>query len=321
MPKIIFIFLLFCPLFVQANTIRVTLQLPETHALGQNWKEFKKIVENKTSNELKVEIFPSAQLFRDKEVPEAVGMGAIEAGSSSISQFAGFVPEVEVITIPFLFDADEKLNRAVSSSSELRQILDDEILRQTGARVLWWQAFGRNIYLSKETPLFLPNDLKGKKVRTYSKMGSWTVETLGGAPTIMSGSRQFLAYQQNVVDVGTTGISTVKARKLYEVMDHMTLTYDFAIEFLAIMNNDFFENLSAEHRQIVIEAAQDVEKKHRLNVYNSEEKIIEDLKSKINIISLSSEQRKLWKEATKPIINRFIRINGPKGKKIISTIR
>ena len=37
----------------------------------------KKIIEEKSNGELSLQLFPSAQLFKDKEVPEAVGSGAI----------------------------------------------------------------------------------------------------------------------------------------------------------------------------------------------------------------------------------------------------
>ena len=40
------------------TTIRVTLQLPETHSLGQNWQDFASIIEEKSGGELKVQLFP-----------------------------------------------------------------------------------------------------------------------------------------------------------------------------------------------------------------------------------------------------------------------
>ena len=221
------------------TTIRVTLQLPEKHSLGQNWLAFKKIVEEKSGGDLKIQLFPSAQLFKDKEVPSAVGSGAIEAGSVFIGRFAGSVPTVDVVSIPFIFDSEAHVRAAVAPDSAMRKELDAAILKETNNKILWWQAFGLNIYLGKDAPIVEPSDLKGKKVRTYGKIQGWTVEALGGAPTLMSGSKQFLAYQQGAVDVGMTGASAVKSRKLYEVMDHMTLTYDTAIEFVAVMNKDF----------------------------------------------------------------------------------
>mgnify|MGYP001276352175 FL=1 len=212
-------------LAVAETTIRVTLQLPAKHSIGANWMAFKKIVEAESKGELKLQIFAAAQLYKDKETPQAVGSGAVEAGSVFLGRFAGSVPAVEVINVPFLFTDEKALRANVTSGSAMRKALDAAMLKETGARVLWWQAFGRNIYLNNGTPIRTPADFNGKKVRTYGKILGWTVEALGGAPTLMSGSKQFLAYQQGAVDVGMTGASSVKTRKLYEVMKNMTLSF------------------------------------------------------------------------------------------------
>ena len=141
-----------------AETIRVTLQLPETHPLGVNLNAWKSCVEGKTSD-LEIQIFPSAQLYKDKQVPEAVGSGAIEMGTASLTRFAGTVPAVDAIYVPFLLDSEEKVKRATAPGSEVRNILDGAVLKETNARILWWQAFGRTVYLSKD-PIRVPADIK-----------------------------------------------------------------------------------------------------------------------------------------------------------------
>lgn len=303
------------------TTIRVTLQLPEKHSLGQNWLEFKKIVEERSGGDLKIQLFPSAQLYKDKQVPEAVGSGAIEAGSAFLGRFAGSVPAVEVINVPFLFDTEAKLRVATKSGSEIRQILDAAVLKETNARVLWWQAFGRNIYLSKDTPIRTPDDLKGKKVRTYGKILGWTVEALGGAPTLMSGSKQFLAYQQGAVDVGMTGAATIESRKLYEVMNYATLSYDSAVEFVAIINNDFFESLSKKNQDIILEASATVEQQLRDYIYANETKVVDGVRSKIEIIELTEAERDKWRQATKGVGDRFANERGATAAQVIKAAR
>lgn len=300
------------------TTIRVTLQLPETHSLGQNWNAFKEIVEEKSGGELELLLFPAAQLYKDKQVPEAVGSGAIEAGSAFLGRFAGAVPAVDVINLPFFFRDEAHLRAAAANGSPMRNILDAAVLKETGAKVLWWQAFGRNIYLSRGTPLRVPGDIAGKKVRTYGKVLGWTIEALGGAPTLMSGSKQFLAYQQGAVDVGMTGTSAVESRKLYEVMDHMTLSYDSAIEFVAVINNDFFESLSAEHQKIILDAAAVVEQQLRDQVYSSEDSIVGELRSKMTVIDLTDAERAQWREATKGVIDQFIAAGGETAKAVVA---
>ena len=309
------------PLVAQAETsIRVTLQLPETHFVGKNWNDFQKIIEEKSGGELTMQLFPSAQLFKDKEVPEAVGSGAIEAGSAFLGRFTGAVPAVDVVNLSFFFKDEAQLRAAVATGSPMREILDNAILKETGAKVLWWQAFGRNVYLSNGEAVRTPADMENKKVRTYGKVLGWTVEALGGAPTLMSGSKQFLAYQQGAVDVGMTGASAVESRKLYEVMDHMTLSFDSAIEFVAIINNDFFNSLSPEHQQIILEASAEVEQKLRDAIYSEEAESVAALRSQMTVVDLTDEERRQWVEATKSVVQRFVDEAGETAAAVVATV-
>lgn len=300
--------------------IRVTLQLPAKHSLGQNWLDFQKIVEEKSKGALKVQLFPSAQLFKDKQVPTAVGSGAVEAGSAFLGRFAGSVPAVDVVNVPFLFEDEAALRAATSTGSKMRQILDAAVLKETGARVLWWQAFGRNIYLSKGSAIKSPADFKGKKVRTYGKILGWTVQQLGGAPTLMSGSKQFLAYQQGAVDVGMTGASAVKSRKLYEVMDHMTLSFDSAIEFVAVINNKFFEGLSKDEQKVILDAAKTVEKQLRDKIYAQEAAAIDEVSKKMTIVRLTDGDRAKWRDTLKPVRERFRKENGDAAAAVLKAL-
>jgi C4-dicarboxylate-binding protein DctP len=298
-----------------AETIRVTLQLPETHPLGVNLNAWKTCVEAKT-DDLEIQIFPSAQLYTDKQVPEAVGSGAVEMGTASLTRFAGTVPAVDAIYVPFLFDSEEKVKAATAPGSEVRAILDSAVLEETGARILWWQAFGRTIYLSKD-PIRVPADIQDKKVRTFGKLLGWTVEALGGAPTLMSGSKQFLAYQQGAVDAGITGLTGVKSRKLYEVMPNMTLTFDADIEFVAVINEEFYQSLSPEKRAIIDACGLEVEAQLRDQILQIEAETLEELRTKMNVIDLTDDERAQWREATASVIDRFVEEGGPTAAAVI----
>ena len=76
MNKLIKILIIsFTSLFFTANafaadvTMRISLQLPMKSHLGQNLLLFKKEVESRSNGEIKIEIYDSAQLYKDKEVP------------------------------------------------------------------------------------------------------------------------------------------------------------------------------------------------------------------------------------------------------------
>ncbi len=300
-----------------AETIRITLQLPETHPLGVNLNAFKDIVEKESGGELKVQLFPSAQLYKDNEVPQAVGTGAVEMGTASLTRFAGSVPAVDMYYLPFLLDTPEKVEKATNPDSEVRKLLDQAVVESTGAKILWWQAFGRTIYLSKGDPIRVPADAEGKKIRTFGKLLGWTAESIGAAPTLMSGSKQFLAYQQGAVDAGMTGLTGAKSRRLYEVMDHMTLTFDADIEFVAVMNNDFFNSLSQKHQDIIMKASRQVERELRDKIAAIEADALEYLRGKINVVELTDAEREKWRAATASVRQRFVENAGPLGAEVL----
>jgi C4-dicarboxylate-binding protein DctP len=105
-------------------TMRISLQLPLKSHLGQNLLLFKEEVESKSGGSIAVEIYDSAQLYKDKEVPAAVGSGSIEAGVASLTRYVGDIPAVDIFYQPFLFDSEAKVRKAVAKGSEIRGPID-----------------------------------------------------------------------------------------------------------------------------------------------------------------------------------------------------
>ena len=246
------------------TTLRVTSQLPPSHPVTANLYEFKDIVEAESEGQLIIEIFDSAQLYKDSEVPQAVASGAVEMGTASLTRFAGTIPAVDFFYVPFSLPTLEAVKTATSPDGKVRQLLDDAIL-ETGARVLWWQAVGGAVIMS-DKPVHKPEDMEGLKVRVFGKTLGDFVELLGGAPALISGSEQFLAYQRGTVDAGMSSAAGVKSRKIYEVLDYMTVSNHATVEFVVLINEDVWQGLSAEEKEIVTSAGRQVEAQLRNDV-------------------------------------------------------
>ena len=308
MNKLIKILMIsFTSLFFTANafaadvTMRISLQLPMKSHLGQNLLLFKKEVESRSNGEIKVEIYDSAQLYKDKEVPAAVGSGSIESGVASLTRYVGDIPAVDLFYQPFLLNTDKKVRKAVSKGSSIRGPIDNAI-KNTGSTVLWWQAYGNAIMLSKGQAIKNPSDMKGKKVRVFGKTLGTFVKAAGGAPTLISGSEQYLAYQRGTVDVGMTGVSGVKSRKLFEVMDTITKTNHGVIEFIVVANTKWFNSLSTKQKDIIIKSAEIAEKDVRDNVAKIEQEAYDLAKSKgMKIVTPSKADIDAFKSASKPV--------------------
>lgn len=303
------------------KVLRLTLQLPAKHHLGINVQSFADEVNEKTNGELKVEVYPSAQLYKDKEVPQAVASGAIEMGVAALTRFVGTIPAVDLFYVPFLFSSEEAIKKAVTKDSPVRGPIDAAIAK-TGARVLWWQAYGGAVFLSNDLELHSPADIKGKKVRVFSKTLGALIEAAGGAPTSISGSEQFLAYQRGTVDVGITGVTAVKERKLYQVMNTLTATSNMVdVEFVVLINDKIWNELPPEQQTIVSAAASRVEKELRDKMSNLEADAFAFVQDKMKVINLTDEEIAEWQKLAEPVVQDYIKNAGELGQQLVDEAR
>lgn len=298
-------------------TLRISLQLPMKSHLGQNLLVFKEEVEAKSNGEIAVEIYDSAQLYKDKEVPAAVGSGAIEMGVASLTRYVGDIPAVDIFYQPFLFDTEAKVRAAVAKGSPVRGPLDKAIMG-TGSTVLWWQAYGGAIMLSNGGPVKTPADMEGKKVRVFGKTLGDFVTAAGGAPTLISGSEQYLAYQRGTVDIGMTGVSGVKSRKLWEVMDTITVTNHADIEFIVVMNTDFWNDLSDAHKAVVEAAAMKAESSVRNKMAEIEAAAYAAAEENgMTVYKPTAEELAAWRAVSQPVYDAYKAKAGDLGAKVL----
>lgn len=310
------------PTATAETKIRITTQLPSKNVIPKNLYRFEELVEKESGGDIVVEVFDSAQLYKDKEVPKAVSSGAIEMGSAALTRFVGTTPIVDLFFTPFVFKDFNAVVAATQPGHPIRVTIEAEVLK-TGARVLWWQPFGMAVMLSKGEAIDTPEKMKGKKVRAFGKAPGAFVTALGGVPTLMSGSEQFLAYQRGTVDAGMTGVTAVKSRKLNEVMDFMIQTNHAVPEFVVVINEAFWQGLTDKQRGILTKAARQVESEMNANYAKTEADVIEWIKSdtKMKVVELDDAQRMAFQKASASVVDDFIKSAGPEGARLVEEAR
>ncbi|MBL26642.1 MAG: C4-dicarboxylate ABC transporter substrate-binding protein [Rhodospirillaceae bacterium] len=299
-----------------ATTLRVTLQLPITAPFGQNLLFFKDRVEQASGGDITVEIYPNAQLYTDKEVPAAVATGQIEMGVAFTNRLAGLIPAIEVFSVPFLFDTQERVFAATAQGSPVRGPLD-EAMTARGMRPLWWQPYGFAIIMA-DTPVRRPEDLKGLKIRTFGKAYEQLISSLGGAATNIPGSEQYLAYERGTVDGGMTGVMGVKDRKLYQVLETITDANVAAIEAVVLINERVWQGLDADEQKIVAEAAAAAEADINAKIGSIlADSIAAAEEGGMEVVRLTDADRTAWQEATRPLWDRFRADTGDLGGQLM----
>jgi len=303
------------------RVLQITLQLPLESHVGQNLLMFKEEVESGTNGALEIQIFDSARLFKDQEVPEAVASGEVEMGTVPLTRFAPQIPAVDVFYMPFLFNTEQLVGAATERDGTIRRRLDQAISK-TGVRVLWWQAFGGAIMLSNGGPLKTPEAVNGKTVRVFGETSSKFIDFIGGTPKLISGSEQFRAYQDGVVDAGMTGIASVQSRSLWDVVDTVTVTNHAVIEFVVLINEDVWAGLPAEHKRVIEAAATNAETAVRERIRAIEAEAFKAARAQgMTVYELSQEEVDAWRKAAQPVYDDFRNSAGSLGAEMQQAAR
>jgi C4-dicarboxylate-binding protein DctP len=217
-------------------TIRMTLQLPPESLLYQNLKQFGNRVAEQSHGELSIELFPSSALFKANEVPRAIGSGQIEMGAALLLQYVDIVPAADIFSVPFLFSDPAIFEAATALSSGMRGLLDENIRHATGARVLWWVPYGAEAMGSKGSPLRLPSDLSGKRIRVAGSTLAEFIKACGGAGVVSAGPEQYALLQKGEAEGVSTSIEAFVSLNLWQLLDHVTLIRHSRKVFVVLIN-------------------------------------------------------------------------------------
>jgi len=214
---------------------------------------FKKTVEEMSGGELKVNIFPQAQLGGERDLAEGVRMGTIEMSSVAAGNLGTFVPELQVFGVPFLFKTKEQAYAVLDGT--VGQDLAKIMLSKGFMNMAFWEVGFRNI-TNNVRPVKTPEDMKGLKIRVQeSKIWIEFMKRLGAIATPIPFGELYTALQQKVVDGQENPIATIYSMKFYEVQKYLSLTRHTYEPAIVIANPKWFNSLEAKHQAIVKEAA------------------------------------------------------------------
>lgn len=239
--------------------------------------EFKRLVEEKSGGEMKVNIFPQAQLGDERDLAEGTRMGTIEMSSVAASNMAGFVLELQVFGIPFLFETKEQVYHAVDG--DIGKELAD-IMRAKGFENLSiWEVGFRNM-TNNVRPVKVPADMDGLKIRVQeSKIWIEFMKVLGAVATPIPFGELYTALQQKVVDGQENPVATIYSMKYYEVQKYLSLTGHTYEPAIVLANPKWFNGLDPKHQAILKEAAMEAAVIQRQKLADMDKERLEVIKN------------------------------------------
>ena len=205
-----------------------------------------------------IDQYPGAQLGQEPQVLQMIKSGDVDFCISSSANAATVSPQSGVMSLHFLFRSQDHLRKAIGDpgvAKAVRQMIEETV---QGAHVIGLATLGlRSMYGRTEVRKI--DDIKGKKIRVQATATEDTMFPAYGAQTVhMPFGSVYTSLQTGVVDFGENGINVFLVNKHYEVAPVLSITEHEANNSLVWISDKLWSSLSADQKQWVQAAADEV---------------------------------------------------------------
>ena len=238
----------------EVKTLKLSLEVPASHIRYTLSNRFAEEVAALSKGTLKVEIYPSAQLYDNSGAPKALAIGSLDLYVANLNLLARFEPNADLLGLPMF---------AGASREDVRRVLDGALGAELYAgieRRLRAKVLGAHIEAGAET-LFTTgravrsfDDIAGLKLGMGGTLAIARYRSLGAYPITMGRADLPLALTQGQID-GLVGYDdTIRAGKLWDTgISYAFETHDGWAAYLALVSEKTWRSLTADQQAALIQ--------------------------------------------------------------------
>lgn len=277
--------------------LKLGTKMPGDSPEGKGFEIFADLVDEKSDGELEINLYPNEQLGEGTTQIDNMLSGTQDMYADGAAYFDDFDSRLAVSSVPYLFkdfDHFQKFN-----TGEMGQDIQEELISQGVRFINDERTFVRGPYrvLVSDEPIESVEDLEGLKIRSFeSEYYSDAYKSVGANPTVIAWTETYLGLQQGQVDAATSPIAQVWPMKFTEVAPYMTVIDEYPQDIVIAMDEDKYQELSDEHKEILTEAANEAGEKASEELEDTVEEHMEKMKEEHDIEVFEIDDEK-WSEA------------------------
>jgi tripartite ATP-independent transporter DctP family solute receptor len=238
---------------LQARTFRAADIQPEDYPTVQAIKFMNDRLIERTNGRHRLAIFPARQLGEEEATIEQTRAGAIDVNRISIGPLAAFIPELRVLSLPFLFRSNDHFHRVLDGE------IGEQILSSFEAHgfvgLTYYDSGARSLY-TRVRPVRSLGDVKDLRIRIQqSEVAADTVRALGAAPVVLAYGQVLTALSTGLIDGAENNWPSYVTTDHYRAAPYYTLTQHTMLPEVLIMSKKAYDELSPEDRTIFKETA------------------------------------------------------------------
>ncbi len=260
-----------------------------------NWADR---VAERTDNDLKIEVYHSAQLGVEEDIIEQMRQGSPIGQNSDAARLGNFVKELSVMNAPFFIENLEDVQKLIDSPTvqQWSKKLEDEYNIKI-ISFAYIQGYRHLLANKKGTS---PSDLKSLAIRT-APAPIWveSIRSLGVTPVSLSYGEMYTGIQTKAVDGAELSYVAAYNTKVHEVVKYLMETGHIYQMNFSIVGKEWFDSLPKNYQTILIEEADkagfEVSRKIEIMANEAKEKIRD---SGVEIIERDQLDIKAFEEAS-----------------------
>ncbi len=202
-----------------------------------------------------IDVYPASQLGKEADINQGLSLGSVDIIISGSSFAAKSFPPIGVTYYPYTFrDADHLLAYTKSDIfKELAKGYEDK----SGHHIVAVTYYGVR-QTSSNKPIKTCADMKGLKMRVPDVPAYLAMPRACGANTApIAFAEVYLALQNGTVEAQENPLTTIEAKKFYEVQKHIVLTGHIVDHLNTVVAGALWKKLSDEDKKIFTDVAQE----------------------------------------------------------------
>lgn len=203
-----------------------------------------------TGGRIQLQMYFNGSMGTDTELCESTQTGDVAFFLGSTAFTANFVPELNVIDLPFLY-ADSQQFRDTMDDEEVFNFYKEKYTENNFQLIGFFDQGMRQ--MTSNTKVQSPEDMHGQKIRVMENqlhIAIW--EALGASPTPMAFSEVYMALQQGTIDAQENPFEVIYANRIYEQQDYVIMTSHLAASHNLLFSKVVYDGLSETDQALIM---------------------------------------------------------------------
>lgn len=240
---------------VAAREFRAADTQVEDYPTVQAVQFMARLVAERTGGRHSIRVFHSRQLGEEKDTIEGTKAGVIELNRTNIVPLGAFIPQVNVLAMPFLFRSPAHLHKVLDG--EIGHEILESFQPHGFVGLTFYDSGARSIYNSVR-PIRSLADLKGLKIRVQqSQLMVDMIRSLGADPIELPYGQVLTGLATKLIDGAENNWPSYVTTDHFRHAGYYTLTEHLMAPEVLVMSTKAWDGLSQEDRKIFRDAARE----------------------------------------------------------------